>query len=43
MSSRKPLIVGIGGTVRPGSTSERALAVALRSVQARGGAKRWPA
>ena len=40
MSSRKPLIVGIGGTVRPGSTSERALAVALRSVEARGGETR---
>ncbi|HEY9236868.1 MULTISPECIES: NADPH-dependent FMN reductase [Phenylobacterium] len=40
MSSRKPLIVGIGGTVRPGSTSERALAVALRAVEAGGGETR---
>lgn len=36
MSSKRPLIVGIGGTVRPGSTSERALQVALRSVEASG-------
>ena len=31
MSSRKPLIVGIGGTTRIGSTTERALSVALRA------------
>lgn len=37
MSSKRPLIVGIGGTIRPGSTSERALQVALRSVEAGGG------
>lgn len=36
MSDRKPLIVGIGGTVRAGSTSERALQVALRAVEAGG-------
>jgi FMN reductase len=38
MSGRKPLIVGIGGTVRPGSTTERALAVALRAAE-KGGAE----
>lgn len=32
----KPLIVGIGGTTRVGSTSERALAVALAHVQSLG-------
>jgi len=32
----RPLIVGIGGTVRAGSTTERALAVALRAAEARG-------
>ena len=37
MSSKRPLIVGIGGTVRAGSTSERALQVALRAVEAGGG------
>ena len=36
MSSRRPLIVGIGGTTRPGSSSERALVVALRSAQEAG-------
>jgi len=40
MSSRKPLIVGIGGTIRAGSTSERALAVALQAVEAGGGETR---
>ncbi len=40
MSLRKPLIVGIGGTTRPGSTSERALQVALRTVEAGGGQTR---
>jgi FMN reductase len=29
MTSRKPFIVGIGGTTRPGSSSEQALAMAL--------------
>ncbi|KQW70947.1 FMN reductase [Phenylobacterium sp. Root77] len=37
MSLRKPLIVGIGGTTRPGSSTERALSVALRAVEAGGG------
>lgn len=32
----KPLIVGLGGTVRAGSSTERALAVALRSAGAAG-------
>ena len=32
----KPLIVGLGGTVRPGSTTERALCVALRAAEAAG-------
>jgi len=32
----RPLIVGIGGTVRAGSTTERALAVALRAAEAAG-------
>jgi FMN reductase len=36
MSGAKPLIVGIGGTVRAGSTTERALAVALRAAEAAG-------
>lgn len=31
-----PLILGVGGTTRAGSTSERALAVALRAAEARG-------
>src|SRR3989442_12077310 len=29
----RPLIVGLGGTTRPGSSSERALAVALGAAQ----------
>ena len=37
---RRPLIVGIGGTIRPGSSTERALAVALRAVEAGGGETR---
>ena len=37
MSSRKPLIVGIGGTTRIGSSTERALGVALRAIEAGGG------
>ncbi len=32
MSQKKPFIVGIGGTTRPGSSSEQALALALRHV-----------
>lgn len=31
-----PLILGVGGTTRPGSTTERALAVALRAAAAEG-------
>jgi FMN reductase len=33
MTSRKPLIIGIGGTLRDGSTSERALRLALASAE----------
>ena len=33
---RSPLIVGIGGTMRPGSSSERALAESLRAAEAAG-------
>ncbi|MDE2488659.1 MAG: NAD(P)H-dependent oxidoreductase [Alphaproteobacteria bacterium] len=33
---RRPLIVGIGGTVRAGSSTERALGVALRAAEAAG-------
>ncbi|THD62397.1 NADPH-dependent FMN reductase [Phenylobacterium sp.] len=36
--SERPLIVGIGGTPRPGSSTERALALALRHTEA-GGAR----
>lgn len=32
----RPLILGIGGTIRAGSTTERALAVALRAAEAKG-------
>lgn len=32
----RPLIVGIGGTARPGSSTERALAAALRKAEAEG-------
>jgi FMN reductase len=35
-ASGKPLIVGLGGTVRPGSSTERALAVALKAAEAAG-------
>jgi FMN reductase len=35
-SSARPLIVGLGGTVRAGSSTERALGVALRAAQAAG-------
>jgi len=38
--ARKPLIVGIGGTVRTGSSTEKALSVALRAVEAGGGETR---
>lgn len=38
--ARKPLIVGIGGTVRTGSSTEKALTVALRAVEAGGGETR---
>ena len=40
MTVRKPLIVGIGGTTRPGSSSECALQFALRTVEAGGGETR---
>ena len=40
MTVRKPLIVGIGGTTRPGSSSECALQCALRAVEAGGGETR---
>ena len=33
---KRPLVVGIGGTVRPGSSTERALACSLRAAEARG-------
>ena len=36
MSSRRPLTVGIGGTTRPGSSSERALVLSLQAAQAAG-------
>jgi FMN reductase len=36
MSHRKPLIVGIGGTTRPGSSSEQALSQALAFAQLAG-------
>lgn len=34
--SKRPLIVGIGGTIREGSSSERALLCALKAAEARG-------
>src|SRR5947209_7096401 len=34
--SKPPLIVGLGGTVRAGSSTERALGVALRAAEAAG-------
>ena len=40
MTVRKPLIVGIGGTTRPGSSSECALQCALQAVEAGGGETR---
>ncbi|MDB5467884.1 MAG: NADPH-dependent reductase family protein, partial [Phenylobacterium sp.] len=36
MSAKRPLIVGIGGTIRAGSTTEKALACSLRTVEAAG-------
>jgi len=36
MATRKPFIVGIGGTTRDGSSSEQALALALKHAEARG-------
>ncbi|RAK59228.1 FMN reductase [Phenylobacterium hankyongense] len=36
MSAKRPLIVGIGGTIRPGSTTETALACSLRAAEAAG-------
>jgi FMN reductase len=36
----KPLIVGIGGTVRDGSSTEKALQIALRAVETAGGRTR---
>lgn len=36
MSARKPFIVGIGGTTRPGSSSEQALAMALAVAREQG-------
>jgi FMN reductase len=38
--AHKPLIVGIGGTVRDGSSTEKALQIALRAVEAAGGRTR---
>ena len=35
-SSRQPLVVGIGGTTRPASSTERALAFALKGAQEAG-------
>ena len=35
-SVRKPIIVGIGGTTRPGSSTEQALALALQSAERAG-------
>ena len=36
-TARVPVILGIGGTVREGSSTEKALAVSLRAVEAQGG------
>jgi len=35
-NGKRPLIVGIGGTIRPGSISERALVASLRAAEAAG-------
>ncbi len=40
MSSDGPLILGLGGTVRPSSSTEKALAIALKAVEAGGGRTR---
>lgn len=40
MTPPAPMILGLGGTARPGSTTERALQVALRAVEAKGGRTR---
>ena len=40
MSGRVHLILGIGGTIRSGSSTERALQCALRAVEVRGGETR---
>jgi len=37
MTAKQPLIVGIGGTTSPNSSTEQALALALASVERRGG------
>ena len=36
LGSRRPLVVGFGGTIRPDSSSERALRVSLQAAQAAG-------
>jgi len=36
MSARKPFIVGMGGTTRTGSSSEQALAIALKHAESLG-------
>jgi FMN reductase len=38
MSNSRPFVVGIGGTTRPGSSSEKALRYALRFAEAQGAA-----
>lgn len=38
VAASKPLVVGIGGTPRPGSSTERALAIALQESAAQGAA-----
>lgn len=35
-AAKRPLIVGLGGTIRPGSSSEKALACCLRAAEAAG-------
>lgn len=36
MTQKRPMILGIGGTLRPGSSSERALTIALRAAEQAG-------
>lgn len=36
MTHKRPMILGIGGTLRPGSSSERALSIALRTAEQAG-------